>query len=161
MGARRILVPVDFSKTSTKAVLAAQRLAAATPSEIVLLHVVQPVIIGASPDVYGASQVLLSVVADQEKLAKRQIERLAARVRRQSGATVKTLVRVGAPYERILGAAERISADLIVMGTQGRSGLSHLFLGSVAERVVRLAKCPVLTVGARARVAASPRRRKR
>ena len=67
----------------------------------------------------------------------------------------RTDLRVGIPYQVITDRATKLPADLLVMGTQGRSGLSHLLLGSVAERVVRSAPCPVLTVRERRK----PRRR--
>ncbi len=161
MTKRRILVPTDFSKTSNKALGVAVDLAAAQSAEIVLLHVAQPVLVGASPEIYGASAMVLKLIAEQEADAKRRLQRMGLSVRRKTGAPVRVLVRSGSAHEVIVAVADRLAADLIVIGTQGRSGLSHLLLGSVAERVVRLARCPVLTVSARARVRSRKRGKRR
>jgi nucleotide-binding universal stress UspA family protein len=67
---------------------------------------------------------------------------------RAEGRRVRTAVRVGVPYEEIVALARDERADLLVIGTRGRSGVPHALLGSVAERVVRLAPCPVLSVRA-------------
>lgn len=65
---------------------------------------------------------------------------------REAGLTVRTLVKTGAPHEVIVAAADELGADLIVLGTHGRGGINRALLGSVADRVVRLAACPVVTV---------------
>ena len=65
---------------------------------------------------------------------------------REKGISVRTLVRTGSPYQEIVDLATDERADLVAMGTHGRSGVSRLLLGSVADRVIRLAPCPVLTV---------------
>jgi nucleotide-binding universal stress UspA family protein len=80
--------------------------------------------------------------------AKKQLTALVARARR-AGVRATALLLDGAPHEQILRAARRARADLIVIGTHGRSGLSKVLLGSVAERVIRLAPGPVLTVRGR------------
>ena len=77
--------------------------------------------------------------------ARKQIDALAARAKK-AGARVKTLLLEGVPHERIARAAKGQRADLIVMGTHGRTGLARFFVGSVAERVVASAPCPVMTV---------------
>jgi nucleotide-binding universal stress UspA family protein len=84
-------------------------------------------------------------VRDLKAAATKQLDALAAEVRgRHPGA--QTSLREGLPVDEILRAAKEASADLIVLGTHGRTGLPHVVLGSVAERVVRAAPCPVLTV---------------
>ena len=160
MAMRNVLVGTDFSKSSDKALRLAVDLAAEQGAELVLLHVAQPVIVGASPELYGASTAVLQLIEQQEAFAKQKLERMSASIRRKSGCSVRVMVRSGSAHSTIVSVADRIGADLIVIGTQGRSGLSHLLLGSVAERVVRLARCPVLTVGARARVRTRKRRKK-
>ena len=162
MAIRRILVPTDFSKASAKALGLALEIAAPAGAEIVLLHVVQP-FVAISPDPTGAASAAMTVLAEQEELAEQKLDVLATATRRRHRPT-RALVRTGSTHGVVLETAVRMRADLIVMGTQGRSGLSHLLLGSVAEKVVRLAPCPVLTVGPKARVggrtrAARPKRR--
>ena len=160
MAIRRVLVPTDFSKVSAKAVELAIEIAAPAGAELVLLHVVQP-FVAISPDPTGAASAAMAVLAEQENLSARKLATLAAATRRRHQKT-RGLVRTGSTHGVVLETAARTGADLIVMGTQGRSGISHLLLGSVAEKVVRLAPCPVLTVGPKARVGgrASAARRK-
>ena len=81
--------------------------------------------------------------------ADERISRLAARARKQGASRVRTLLLDGVPHERIASAARSRRADLVVIGTHGRTGLAKLFLGSVASRVVSSATCPVLTVRGR------------
>jgi nucleotide-binding universal stress UspA family protein len=83
-----------------------------------------------------------------ERGARQQLTKLTARVSARHAATREMLV-LGTAYRAIITQAKRLRANLIVMSTHGRTGLSHALLGSVAERVVRLAPCPVLTVPAR------------
>jgi nucleotide-binding universal stress UspA family protein len=78
-------------------------------------------------------------------LALRELDRTTERVR-ESGIKTRSLMRVGAPFLEIINMAQSEGADLIVMGTHGRTGLSHVLMGSVAERVVNKAPCPVLTI---------------
>jgi len=138
---RTILVPTDFSKTSMKALVYAMRMADQFGSKIVLLNVVEPV---ATPD-FAVHPLML----EPEKVKVAAKERLDM-VRREANlppATVaKMLVRFGTPYAEITSAARTLKVDLIILTTHGHTGLKHVFLGSTAERVVRHAPCPVLTV---------------
>jgi len=140
---RKILVPVDFSDHSDKAMAMALDLARRYEAELILLHAVHlPIPVGHFPggDVtveYG------QLVEYAESAARSQLQ---ARVDQVAlGDRARTSLRTGDPVQVILDEAERRGADLIVMGTHGRSGLSRLFMGSVAERVVRASPCPVLT----------------
>jgi nucleotide-binding universal stress UspA family protein len=135
---RTILHPTDFSTPSQYALELACALARDHGARLVLLHV------GAMPVmVYGEG--VLPVDTDaytlelREKLDKVQTPDPAIEVERR-------LVMVGDPVAEILGVAEDIACDLIVMGTHGRTGLRRALMGSVAEQVVRKASCPVLTV---------------
>jgi nucleotide-binding universal stress UspA family protein len=136
----RILVPVDFSDCSLDAleyaVLVAQRAKAA----VKLLHVLEPVS-------YGLDFTLLHVTK-REQMREAVNGRLSALVSALTSAQVTSefLVRGGLPADSILETARAQPADMIVMGTHGRRGLSHAFCGSVAESVLRKARCPVLTV---------------
>jgi nucleotide-binding universal stress UspA family protein len=142
---RRILVPVDFSPCSNHAVAYAARLAKKLDASLELLHVVDdPVTAGAwgseiyVPDLAG---ILASVATDAES-------RLAVAVAglRGQGLSAGSLVRQGHPERTIVEHAAEGRFDLVVMGSHGRTGLSHALLGSVAERVLRHAPCAVLTI---------------
>jgi nucleotide-binding universal stress UspA family protein len=140
---RRILVPVDFSETSRKALQYAVPFAAAFDAEVVLLHVVQPysipVELGYMPPEWQDNQQKFLQVA-REELDKLRAREIGTRARSQAQ------VREGLPWPEITAAAGELQADLIILATHGRTGLQHVLLGSVAERVVRHAHCPVLVV---------------
>src|SRR5262249_10169380 len=141
---RRILVPTDFSDSARDALRYAAGLSAKFESEIVLMHVLQDLAL-VLPDAMPPTPVALP---DMEGLAQAVRLELGEMVKSEKldRRVSKTEVRVGSPVNEIEEFAKEIRADLIVMGTHGRTGLSHLFLGSVAERIVRHAPCPVLTV---------------
>jgi nucleotide-binding universal stress UspA family protein len=140
---KRILCPVDFSETSRAAMETAIELAGRFDGELVLVHA-YPIPGYTFPDGSAvASARMLQELADE---AARHLEEwrqmaLAAGARR---VTVEKAV--GDPAAEIVRAAEELKADLVVMGTHGRTGIEHALMGSIAERVVRRAKCPVLTV---------------
>jgi nucleotide-binding universal stress UspA family protein len=140
---RRILVPVDFSPSSDHALAAALDLAGKLGARLFLLHVVPIPLPGW--EVYGHEFAPEQLIEKGREGAERELGALAAA--RSSGAVpIEPLVRVGMPFLEIIAAAREIGADLIVMGTHGRTGLAHVLIGSVAERVVRGSPCPVLTV---------------
>jgi len=145
---RRILHPTDFSRASAPALRRAVALAKACRAQIVLLHVMTPpspfIGEGAPPSSYADLLILA------RRSAKRRLAAALARARRER-VRVQAIFAEGLPADEILRAARRARADLIVMGTHGRTGVSRVFLGSVAERVVRESRCPVLTVRARGR----------
>jgi nucleotide-binding universal stress UspA family protein len=137
-GADVILVPVDFEEASMKAIDLAKDLGGKLGSEVVLVHVYQlPVY--TYPGLEPA--VLPGFHAEVSAAASRAVQHLAA----QTGG-LRPLLREGDPATEILAAAEEQRAKMIVMGTHGRRGLAHLFLGSVAEQVIRKSAVPVLTV---------------
>ncbi len=141
---RTILVPVDFSDASALALRYARALAEAFGSAVHLLHVVQdPYVQPWAAEALGVS--LAGVLERWEQDALAQLERLLPPSERGSLA-VTCATRVGHPFVEILGYAAETHADLIVMGTHGRGPVAHMLLGSVTERVVRRAPCPVLTV---------------
>lgn len=138
-----ILVPTDFSKDAETAYLAALRLLGKKSStKVVLLHVYH---LPYEYTAYGTIPTSLDYFKDVEGAAEERLVAMAEELRQQ-GFEVATLAREGFPPEVILGEAEAAGADLIAMGTHGRTGLAHLVLGSTAERVVQRANCPVLTV---------------
>lgn len=141
----RILVPVDFSAHSEQAFHYATALAARLGASVELLHVVEdPVATGA-----WSAEIPIPYLPEIQnnliEVGRRRLERYRAFA---DGPPVPmaTTVRIGLPSRTILEHARTHSTDLIVMGTHGRSGLAHVFMGSVAERVVRHAACPVLTL---------------
>jgi universal stress protein A len=136
MEIRHILTPTDFSAPATQAVTAVFELAQTFGAKLSLLHVIEV-------PVY-AIEVALPLEA-LERDARHELARLLP----EAGAAhvdVTRLVDMGVPYQKILETATAEQVDLIVMATHGRTGLGHLLLGSVAEHVVRLAPCPVLTI---------------
>ena len=141
---RRILVPHDFSSQAAAALAIAVDLAAEHRGTIAVLHAIAPVY----PITSFGPETALPVWAPPEEMiaaARTRLEALVARARKRRGVRAVTCrVLVGEPHRCIAEAAR--DADSIVMGTLGRTGLSHLLIGSVAEKVVRHAPVPVLTV---------------
>ena len=144
---RRILHASDFSQASRAAFRQAIDLARANRGHLTIVHVYTPLIplVGEG---YATPQVYDKMLADVRADAQRQLDRLVAKAK-QAGARAKGLLLEGVPHDRIVRAARSTRADLVVLGTHGRTGLGRLFLGSVAARVVTLAPCPVLTVRAK------------
>jgi universal stress protein A len=140
----RILVPVDFGPHSNRAMHYAAELATQFGARVELLHVVEdPFVSGAwSSEVYMPSMPELLV----ELTAKARLRLGDLKATLPAALAAEAAVVVGHPRETIPDHARDGRFDLIVMGTHGRSGLSHLVLGSVAERVLRNAPCPVLIV---------------
>jgi universal stress protein A len=139
---KRILVPIDFSDCSKKALQYALPLAKEHQAALTLLYVVPPPAYGTGE--YGGIdyvQLEASLTQGGEKeLAKLAVDEVRGEV------STDTLVRVGSPAREIVDAARRVPADLIVISTHGRTGLKHVLLGSVAEHVVQRAPCPVFVV---------------
>ena len=144
---RRILHPTDFSRASSAAFTRALADARASRSELVLVHVLAPVIPVAGEG-YVSPSVYEQMTESARGWARKQMDRLlgkakAARVR------ARGLVLEGVAHEQIVRAARQQRAGIIVMGTHGRTGVARFFLGSVAARVAATAPCPVLTVRGR------------
>lgn len=141
---KRILVPIDFSEPSEKALHYAAKFAEQFGAEVRLLHVIQPMVY---PTDFGYPPTPLDV----DESVRSRIEERLADLGGQWGAKGKPLIRFGQPYQEIGVAASELQADLIIIATHGRSGLKHALLGSTAERVLRHAPCPVLIVRERER----------
>ena len=139
----KILHPTDFSECADRAQQQAIRLAHAMGGEIVLLHVT------VQAPLYGeglmSSKEVRGVYAAAREWATKTLEERAAMIR-EHGLATRTLMRTGTPHEEIVQAAAAERADLIVLGTHGRGGVERFFIGSVADRVIRSAPCPVVTV---------------
>ena len=142
MTAQRCLVPVDFSENANQAVEYAIALASKLGSRVTLLHVIQLLPLGSGDmSVTVPYTYIQDLEADTTSRMQAYLERVTA-----AGLEGAMAVVHGAPFQEILETAKAQQIDLIIMGTQGRTGLQHVLMGSVAEKVVRLAPCPVLTV---------------
>lgn len=139
---RRILHPSDFSAASRAAFKKAVELAKASRAELAIVHVLSPVM-PVPADGYVSPKVYDEMAASSRAWANKQLAKRVARAK-AAGVRAKGRLMEGNAHEQIVRAARR--ADLVVMGTHGRSGLARFFLGSVAGRVVSAAPCPVLTV---------------
>ena len=140
----RILVPTDFSEHAKHAAVTAGELAKALGASIHLLHVLNLPVQAVTPE---AAVVPVGFWKELRAHAERQLDAEKKQLEAK-GVSVTSEVFEDVPGFAISGAAERSKADLIVMGSRGLSGLKHIVLGSVAERTVRSAPCPVLTVKA-------------
>jgi nucleotide-binding universal stress UspA family protein len=143
MEIHHILAPTDFSDHSKKALDYASGLAEKFGAKLSLLHVVEippyPV------EGYAPPSLAAQFLEDLERQASEDLARWLPEGAAQNVEVTRTVV-VGSPYRKILETAEAEGVDLIVMATTGRTGLGRLVMGSVAERVVRHAACPVLTI---------------
>ncbi len=139
-----ILVPIDFSPDANEALVYAMDLAKAFKARIHLLHVYQLGALAPAPHPYIFPPEVLMGVRDAAAARLEGIRMRASADGVESSADLLP----GSPSVGIVETAEKVSADLIVMGTRGLSGLRHVMLGSVAERTLRHAPCPVLIVKA-------------
>lgn len=138
----RILAPIDFSPHADSVIEWAAHLALEHDAEVVLLNVYHlPVEFQQVEGAYLPADFWASVKDEAEKTLARYAERL-----REQNVRVSEIVREGYPATVILEEAESLPADLIAIGSRGHTGLKHLLLGSIAERVVHKADCPVLTI---------------
>jgi nucleotide-binding universal stress UspA family protein len=144
MQIQKILCPTDFSILSERGVELAARIAQRLDGCLTLQHNLEPLSPLYMTGLEALPQSIVELEAEREKDAERRLRELADSV---SPATrVRGRITSGQTDAAILELAETLPADLIVLGTHGRSGLGHLFLGSVTERVIAQARCPVLAV---------------
>src|ERR1700719_3621940 len=139
----RILVPVDFSPLSKKALHYATRMACEFGAEVNILHVVEPKV----PPAFDGFMIAPPVVSNRtDASCTGQLEGLVNLVRKAGVEQVDSTVRTGLAAFEIVEAAKELDVDLIVIATHGYTGWKHFTIGSTAERVVRAAPCPVLVV---------------
>lgn len=140
---RRILFPTDFSESAEHAWLFALQFAQDFAAEVHLLHVVAPPprLTEAYSMNFDPERFAAVLSAEAQTSLDRLVERAKAR-----NLTFHQAVRIGVDFHEIIDYARKHQIDLIVMATHGRTGLAHALVGSVAEKVVRKAPCPVLTV---------------
>ncbi len=141
---RRILVPTDFGESSAPSVRLAVQLADKFAAELIVLHVVQDTAL-VMPEAVMPTPVPGPDLGQLVESAKAGLADLVERMNLDRFRP-QLEVRVGSPVSEIVAAAADLKADLLCVGTHGRTGLAHLLLGSQAERLVRESPCPVLTV---------------
>jgi nucleotide-binding universal stress UspA family protein len=143
MQIKTILFPTDFSNGARAAMDHAISLAKDYQAKLILLYVIQDISIAEwyIPSSISAGE----LVEDMQKSAWLEMDKWIAEVSKQVSDVEKMIVR-GVPFVEIIQTAKERNADLIVIGTHGRTGIDHMLFGSTAEKVVRKAACPVLTV---------------
>jgi nucleotide-binding universal stress UspA family protein len=140
---QKIVVPIDFSDASTRAAQYAAALARRLDASVHLVHVLEPSELASQArDFFGGPS---AADVDQMYWRKRQ-QLVSIGAGLEEGVRVTSEVRQGTPADSIRQAAVDYGSDLVIMSTHGRTGLSHLLMGSVAEQVIRTARCPVLVV---------------
>jgi nucleotide-binding universal stress UspA family protein len=161
MEAQKIVVPIDYSENSEHAIQWGASLAQKYGAQLLLLHVIPKAVEEVYPQGARSLSPIASyyegmapgslpaiqqpIVIDLQEKAQTRLHSFACKSLRQP-TLVQVKVAVGKPAEEILRVAREEGADMIVMGTHGRTGLRHLLLGSVAEEVTRHASCPVFTL---------------
>jgi nucleotide-binding universal stress UspA family protein len=144
---KRILVPIDFSKTSKLALPWAALVAAEFNAELILLHVVETF----PADYLLGRELLNETITPLIKERESDLGWISKSLSKSTGLKVSAVVRTGKPFKEICSAAQKLGADLITLTTRGHTGLKRVWLGSTAERVVRHAVCPVLAIRERER----------
>jgi nucleotide-binding universal stress UspA family protein len=140
---KNILVPIDFSDYSKNALRYAVQFAKQFKAKMYLIYVVEPMIYPAD---FSMGQVAIpSMDADLQNRADEELKLLAKNFIDPS-INSETLIKTGKPFVEINETAKEVDADLIIMATHGHTGVEHLLFGSTAEKVVRKAPCPVLTL---------------
>ncbi|MEW6703137.1 MAG: universal stress protein [Bacteroidota bacterium] len=140
---KKILVPIDFSDYSKNALKYAVQFAKQFNAKISLIYVVEPIIYPAD---FSMGQVAIpSTDIDLHSRAEDELKNLAKNMIEASIAG-ETIIKTGKPFVEIIETAKEKDADLIIIATHGHTGVEHLLFGSTAEKVVRKAPCPVLTL---------------
>ena len=140
---QKILVPIDFSDYSRSALKYAVNFCKNYKADMFLIYVVEPVIY--PPDFSMGQIAIPSVNSEWDERARQELDKLA-KEEIPSGVSVKTIIKTGKPFLEIIETAGELDVDLIIIATHGRSGVEHILFGSTAEKVVRKAPCPVLTL---------------
>jgi universal stress protein A len=141
----RILHATDYSKASARALAEAVALTKQNRAELLVLHVIDPVTPYAVGDDIGGAELYLKLEETAKQEAQTSMKKLVDKLQKLRVRAKSILVR-GSAHEQIVKTAKNRRANLIVIGTHGRTGLSRLLMGSVANQVVSTAHCPVLTV---------------
>jgi universal stress protein A len=146
-GIKKILHATDFSKASARALQEAIKLAKDNNAQLLVVHVIEPMpyVVGGE---FGGAEIYTKLEDMAKRNAQSSMSKLMERLKKLKVKAESLLLR-GSSHEQIVKAARNKKADMIVIGTHGRTGLSKLFMGSVAGKVVSLAACPVMTVRGR------------
>jgi nucleotide-binding universal stress UspA family protein len=140
---KKVLVPIDFSDYSKSALKYAVSFAKTFDAEMYLISVVEPVIY--PPDFSMGQIAIPSVNIEWDERAKEELDKLV-KTSIPDDVKVKTITKSGKPFMEIIDTAAAEDVDLIIIATHGHSGMEHILFGSTAEKVVRKAPCPVLTL---------------
>lgn len=140
---KKVLVPVDFSDYSKSSLRYAVNLAKHFNAEILLIYVVEPMVY--PPDFSMGQIAIPSVDIEMDKRASEELSNLAKKEIPQDIKS-KMIVKTGKPFVEIVETASEEDIDLIIIATHGHTGIEHVLFGSTAEKVVRKAPCPVLTL---------------
>ena len=141
---RRILFASDFSKASRRAFATAVKTAKRSHAALNIVHVLAP-FTPIAPDQYVGPDTWQEIDKESRRWATKHLDALAAKAK-AAGVRVKVSLVEGQPAKEVTRFAKKLHADLVVIGTHGRTGLAKLFLGSIASQIVATATCPVMTV---------------
>jgi nucleotide-binding universal stress UspA family protein len=144
--ANTYVVPVDFSKTSEAALDHAVKLSKENKGKLILLHALSNSAMMMAGPYEATPQMIIEYEKAQHDEAQKQMEKLVRRKKLRPGTFRSMIARRGDPAQLIANQAKKARANMIIMGSHGRTGLKRLVLGSVAERTLRYARCPVLIV---------------
>jgi nucleotide-binding universal stress UspA family protein len=144
----RILYATDYSTASARALAEAVALAKQNDAELMVLHVIDPVSSYVTGEDIGGAELYLKLEETAKQEAESSMRKLMDKLSKLK-VKPKSLLLRGTAHDQIVKAAKNRRANLIVIGTHGRSGLSRLLMGSVASKIVSTAHCPVLTVRGR------------
>jgi len=140
---KKVLVPIDFSDYSKSALKYAADFAQKFNAEMILIYVVEPVIY---PPDFSLGQIAIpSINTEWDIKAKEELDKLAD-TEISNAITVKTIIKTGKPFIEVIETASEEDVDIIIIASHGHSGMEHILFGSTAEKVVRKAPCPVLTL---------------
>jgi universal stress protein A len=140
---KKVLVPIDFSDYSKSSLKYAVNFGKNFKASLVLVYVVEPVIY---PPDFSMGQIAIPTAGiEMDKRAKEELDKLAEK-EIPSDLSVKKLIKTGKPFIEIIETASEEDVDLIIIATHGHTGVEHILFGSTAEKVVRKAPCPVLTL---------------
>jgi universal stress protein A len=141
----KILYATDYSKASARALDEAINLAKQNNADLLVVHVIEPVSSYVTAEDYGGAELYMRLEETTKREAQASMKKLMDQLQKSKVKATSLLLK-GMAYDQIVKAAKSRRVDMIVIGTHGRTGLSKLFMGSVAGKVVSMAHCPVLTV---------------
>ncbi|MFP5042512.1 universal stress protein [Parasediminibacterium sp. JCM 36343] len=148
---KKILIALDDEPSAEKVALAAVQLVEALQAEVAIASIVEPRVMMTESDMTEIGMIMHSatnVEAEVEDILKKEFGQMQHTIAQKlfPGKEVELFIEDGSPYEAILKVAEHWGADLIVMGSHGRTGLAHLLMGSIADKVIRHSPIPILVI---------------